>query len=89
MEIVKTIQIQSQFRVKSKAVSPFTKAICALKDGESLVISAKEADRWKVPTNALRSMINYAKTKKMIGKRDKFSVKLLKSGSYAVVKYVA
>ena len=88
MEIVKTEILMSQFRTKARPASPYVKAICSLKAGESLVITAKEADRWKVPGNALRSMIGYARTKRMLGKRDKFSVKLLKSGSYAVIKYV-
>jgi hypothetical protein len=88
MKIVKTITIQAQFRTNPvKATSPYTKAIASLKNDESLVISAKEADRWKVPGNVLRSMIAYAKTKKLIGKCDKFSIKLLKSGSYAVIKH--
>ena len=88
MEIVKTVTIESQFRSKTKAVSQFAKAIYSLKNGESLVISAKEADRWKVPANALRGIIHYAKTKKIIAKKAKFTVKHLKSGSYAVIKYV-
>jgi len=86
MQIVKTRDIQRQFRSSKRASNELIRTVRDLKSAESLVISAKSADKWKNPANALRSIINYGYKTKYIPKSAKFAVKCLKSGSYAVVK---
>lgn len=84
--IVKTSAIQNQFRKAKRPVSSINSAIKDLKCGESLVISAKTADKWKYPHSALRGIIYVGYKRKQINKSIKYSVKHLKSGSYAIVR---
>lgn len=85
MEIVKTVSIKGQFRSKQYVPNAIIKQVAALKQDEALVISAKEADRWKYPTNSISAIVRTGKLKKDLTKTSKYSVKHLKSGSYAVV----
>lgn len=87
MEIVKTLTIQGQFRNHRSNKNIVLEKISSLEQGESLVITAKEADRWKYPTNSLVSTIRNARQKKYLSKSSKYSVRHLKSGSYAVICY--
>lgn len=87
MKVVKLESLQGEFRTKGrfkKGPSELVRNIADLQYGEALVISAKEADKWKYPTNSLRATIDVAKKSKYIAKTAKYSVYTLKSGSYAV-----
>lgn len=86
MQVVKTKTIESQFRKKGHSASPLKSLIASLEVGEALVISAKEADVWKHPSNNLRTQIRYGQINSLIPRNAKYSVKTLKSGSYAVVR---
>lgn len=86
MQIVKTTDIQKQFRSTKRKGNDLIRTVKDLRANESLVISAKSADKWKVPANALRSIINYGYKTKNLPRNAKFAVKCLKSGSYAIVR---
>ena len=47
MEIVKIESLKNQFRRAAKRSDELTDKIARLQKGEALVISAKEADKWK------------------------------------------
>lgn len=87
MKVVKLESLEGEFRTKGrfkKGPSKLVKKIADLQYGEALIISAKEADKWKFPTNSLRTTIHMAQKSKYIAKTAKYSVYTLKSGSYAV-----
>ena len=86
MEIVKFEQIVSQLRTNRKKTSDVVNLLSTLKPGEALLISAKEADRWKFPAHSIRSNINNAYKRKVLNKSVQYSVNTLKSGSYAIVR---
>ena len=52
IKIVKTESLKNEFRRKATKTSVVLEALKDLNPGESVLISAKEADRWKVPANA-------------------------------------
>lgn len=85
MEIVKTESLKNQFRRAAKRSDELTDKIARLQKGEALVISAKEADKWKYPAQTLRGAIINGYKSKEISKSNKYSVNNLKSGSYAIV----
>mgnify|MGYP003346090744 CR=1 FL=1 len=84
IKIVKTESLRNEFRRKATKTSVVLEALKDLNPGESVLISAKEADRWKVPANALRSTITYGYKSNVLSKKNKYTVKCLKSGSYAI-----
>lgn len=86
MEIVKLKSIEPQLRRAAKKINALQELISKLEVGEALVISAKEADRWKYPAHSLRSTIDLGYKSKMINKSVKYSVNHLKSGSYAIIR---
>jgi len=89
MKVVKTQSIQGELRTKGvrrKGPNELVVAISRLSKDESLIISAKEADKWKSPANVLRTTINFAKDRNFLPKTVKYSVCTLKSGSYAVIR---
>lgn len=86
MEIVKIQQISKQLRRREYKKNEVLNLIADLKPGEALVLSAKEADKWKYPSHALRSNIMYGYKKNLLSRTVKYSVNLLKSGSYAVIR---
>lgn len=86
MEIVKVEVLKNQFRKVPKSTNSITATISKLQVGEALVVSAKEADRWKNPSQALRSYVYNGYKTKNLNKTAKYTVNNLKSGSYAVVR---
>jgi len=86
MEIVKFKSIEPQLRRAAKKINALQEMISKLEAGEALVISAKEADRWKYPAHSLRSTIDLGYKSKIINKSVKYSVNHLKSGSYAIIR---
>jgi hypothetical protein len=84
--IVKTSAIQNQFRKAKNPVNTVSNAIRDLRDGESLIIPAKSTDKWKSPATALRGIIYQGYKRKQLPKSIRYSVKHLKSGSYAIVR---
>jgi hypothetical protein len=86
MEIVKVKEISSEFRINRRKPNDVVGLLKTLKPGEALVISAKEADRWKYPAHSIRTNIANAYKKKILNKSIQYSVNTLKSGSYAIVR---
>lgn len=89
MKVVKLQSLQGEFRTKGiqkKGPNELVLAVSKLENGEALVISAKEADKWKNPTANIRTNIYEAQKKKYLNKTVKYSVFTLKSGSYAVIR---
>lgn len=87
MKIVQLTSLMDEFRTrgsKVKGPNELVVAVSKLKQNEALVISAKEADKWKNPANTIRSIIRYGQEKKHLSKTSHYAVSNLKSGSYAI-----